>query len=159
MKCDSFCERHKFRPTFAPYFQSFVGWHVIPAWVMHVRNHYRTHASLDVHVHACMHAHMNALCMHASLYAYMYEALYACILRVNPFFVCIHTCIHSWRRSTSVMLGHACEMLAVMYLQRGPPIAENESTTHRTHRTHTYIHTYKPRIDTRPINAHTTSNQ
>jgi hypothetical protein len=40
------------------------------------------------------------------------------------------------RRSTSVMLGHACEMLAVMYLQRGPPIAENESTPHRTHRTH-----------------------
>jgi hypothetical protein len=34
------------------------------------------------------------------------------------------------------MLGHACEMLAVMYLQRGPPIAENETTTHRTHRTH-----------------------
>jgi hypothetical protein len=28
------------------------------------------------------------------------------------------------------------DMLAVMYLQRGPPIAENESTTHRTHRTH-----------------------
>jgi hypothetical protein len=24
----------------------------------------------------------------------------------------------------------------VMYLQRGPPIAENNSTTHRTHRTH-----------------------
>jgi hypothetical protein len=40
------------------------------------------------------------------------------------------------RRSTGVMLGHACEMLAVMYLQRGPPIAENETTTHRTHRTH-----------------------
>ncbi len=39
------------------------------------------------------------------------------------------------RRSTSVMLGHACEMLAVMYLQRGPQIAENETTTHRTHRT------------------------
>jgi hypothetical protein len=36
----------------------------------------------------------------------------------------------------SLMLGHTCEMLAVMYLQRGPPIAENESTTHRTHRTH-----------------------
>jgi hypothetical protein len=27
-------------------------------------------------------------------------------------------------------------MLAVMYLERGPPIAENETTTHRTHRTH-----------------------
>ena len=40
------------------------------------------------------------------------------------------------RRSTSVMLGHACEMLAVMYLQPGPPIAENETTTHGTHRTH-----------------------
>jgi hypothetical protein len=36
------------------------------------------------------------------------------------------------RRSTSVMLGHACETLAVMYLQRGPTIAENKSTTHRT---------------------------
>ncbi len=30
----------------------------------------------------------------------------------------------------------ACETLAAMYLQRGPPIAENKSTTHRTHRTH-----------------------
>jgi hypothetical protein len=30
----------------------------------------------------------------------------------------------------------ACETLAVMYLQRGPPIAENKLTTHRTHRTH-----------------------
>jgi hypothetical protein len=40
------------------------------------------------------------------------------------------------RRSTRVMLGHACETLAMMYLQRGPPIAENKSTTHRTHRTH-----------------------
>ncbi len=37
------------------------------------------------------------------------------------------------RRSISVIFGHACEMLAVMYLQRGPPIAENETTTHRTH--------------------------
>ncbi len=35
-----------------------------------------------------------------------------------------------------LMLGHACETLAVMYLQRGPPIVENQSTTHRTHRTH-----------------------
>jgi hypothetical protein len=36
------------------------------------------------------------------------------------------------------MLGHACKMLAVMYLQPelGPPIAENESTTHRMHRMH-----------------------
>ncbi len=42
------------------------------------------------------------------------------------------------RRSTRVMLGHACETLAVMYLQRGPPIAENKSTMHRTHRTHRF---------------------
>jgi hypothetical protein len=42
----------------------------------------------------------------------------------------------SGRQSTSVMLGHACKMLAVMYLQQGPPIEENESTTHRTLRTH-----------------------
>jgi hypothetical protein len=42
--------------------------------------------------------------------------------------------VAAWSNS-SVMLGHACEMLAVMYLQRGPPIAENETTTHRTHRT------------------------
>jgi hypothetical protein len=41
----------------------------------------------------------------------------------------------AWR-STRVMLGHACETLAVMYLQRGSPIAENKSTTHRTHGTH-----------------------
>ncbi len=34
------------------------------------------------------------------------------------------------------MLGHACETMAVMYLQRGPLSAENETTTHRTHRTH-----------------------
>jgi hypothetical protein len=36
------------------------------------------------------------------------------------------------RRSTSVMLGHACETLAVMYLQLGAPTAENKTTTHRT---------------------------
>ena len=35
-----------------------------------------------------------------------------------------------------MMLGHACEKLTVMYLQRGPPIAENKPTMHRTHRTH-----------------------
>jgi hypothetical protein len=40
------------------------------------------------------------------------------------------------RRSTLVMLGHACETWAMMYLQRGPPTAENKPTTHRTHRTH-----------------------
>jgi hypothetical protein len=40
------------------------------------------------------------------------------------------------RRSPSVMLGHACQTLAVMYLQQGPLTAENEPTTHRTHRTH-----------------------
>jgi hypothetical protein len=34
------------------------------------------------------------------------------------------------------MLGHACETLAAKYLQRGPPIAESKSTTHRTHRRH-----------------------
>ncbi len=28
---------------------------------------------------------------------------------------------------------HACETLATMFLQRGPPIAENKSTTHRAH--------------------------
>jgi hypothetical protein len=39
------------------------------------------------------------------------------------------------RRSTRVMLHHARVTLAAMYLQRGPPIAENKSTTHRTHRT------------------------
>ncbi len=41
----------------------------------------------------------------------------------------IHQC-HAWSCLPQ------CEMLAVMYLQRGPPITENESTTHRTHRTH-----------------------
>ncbi len=34
--------------------------------------------------------------------------------------------------------GIVCEMLAGMYLQRGPQIAENECTTHRTHRTHSW---------------------
>ncbi len=33
------------------------------------------------------------------------------------------------RRSTRVMLGHACE---TTYLQREPPITENQSPTHRT---------------------------
>jgi hypothetical protein len=28
---------------------------------------------------------------------------------------------------------HAHETLAVIYLQRGPPTADNKSTTHRTH--------------------------
>ncbi len=40
------------------------------------------------------------------------------------------------RRSSSVMLGHACETLAAMYFQRGPPIAKNKTPAHRTHRTH-----------------------
>ncbi len=40
------------------------------------------------------------------------------------------TLVHSWK----VRQLEACETLAVMYLQRGPPIAENKSTTHRTHR-------------------------
>jgi hypothetical protein len=53
------------------------------------------------------------------------------------------------RRSTSVMFGHACEMLAVMYLQRGPPIAENEATTHRTDRTLRAVPFWCPRF-TRP---------
>ena len=36
----------------------------------------------------------------------------------------------------AIMLGHACETLAtVMYLQRGPPSAENKPTTQRTNRT------------------------
>ncbi len=37
----------------------------------------------------------------------------------------------------STLASHKChgETLAVMYLQRGPPIAENKPTTHRTHRT------------------------
>ena len=41
-------------------------------------------------------------------------------------------CVHRFF-SYSLFTGH---LLAVMYLQRGPPIAENETTTHRTHRTH-----------------------
>jgi hypothetical protein len=43
--------------------------------------------------------------------------------------------VRAGRRATSVMLGHACETLAVMYLQPGPLTAENKSTTHRTHST------------------------
>ncbi len=39
------------------------------------------------------------------------------------------------RRSTRVVLGHSCGTLAVMYLQRGPPIAENNPTIERIERT------------------------
>ena len=35
-----------------------------------------------------------------------------------------------WKWSTRVMLGHAYETLAAMYLQWVPPIAKNKSTTH-----------------------------
>jgi hypothetical protein len=44
----------------------------------------------------------------------------------------IHQC-HAWSCLRDVA------KLAVMYLQRGPPIAENEPTTHRTHRRSTRI--------------------
>ncbi len=40
------------------------------------------------------------------------------------------------REGPSLQPSHIHETLAVMYLQRGPPIAENKSTTHRTPRTH-----------------------
>jgi hypothetical protein len=39
----------------------------------------------------------------------------------------IHQC-HAW--------SCFCEMLALMYLQQGPQIVENETTPHRTHRMH-----------------------
>ena len=41
-----------------------------------------------------------------------------------------------------VRITYACETLAVMYLQRGPPTAENKTTTHRTHRTHRTLAMY-----------------
>jgi hypothetical protein len=39
-------------------------------------------------------------------------------------------------RVASLVRPHCGRNYAVMYLQRGPPIAENNPTTHRTHRTH-----------------------
>ncbi len=53
---------------------------------------------------------------------------------VKPLMV-LQTPLYRFHRGP-VRLCDACETLAVMYLQWGPPIAENESTTHRTHRTH-----------------------
>jgi hypothetical protein len=42
-----------------------------------------------------------------------------------------------WRpTATRVMLSHACETLAVMYLQREPTIADNNPATHIMHRVH-----------------------
>ncbi len=39
---------------------------------------------------------------------------------------CMYVCMHVQKRA----------LHQPMYLQRGPPIPENEATTHRTHRTH-----------------------
>ena len=67
--------------------------------------------------------------------AYMYVCLPTNIL------TCIHTYVYTAYIPT------------VMYLQRGLPTAENKSTTHRTHRTHTYLPTYIPIY--LPIHIHT----
>jgi hypothetical protein len=49
-----------------------------------------------------------------------------------------HFCEGHWLRKTIApsTLSKRIERLSRLYLQRGPPIAENKPTTHRTHRTH-----------------------
>ncbi len=87
---------------------------------------------------------------HTHTYIYIYTPFARC--QYMPIYVCMYVCTH-WYTHCSIHTyvymhfchghGHACETLAVMYLQRGPPIAENKSTTHRTHRTHRMHRTHR----------------
>ena len=55
--------------------------------------------------------------------------------RYQPACKASHMISHETARQVSISRA-ACAVTDVVYLQRGPPIAENRSTTHRTHRTH-----------------------
>jgi hypothetical protein len=65
------------------------------------------------------------MCAHSIIFSQVLSMLYQRI--ITP-------CLYSM-----FQLGHACKTLAMMYLQRGPPTAENKPTTHRTQTHRTYI--------------------
>ena len=71
---------------------------------------------------------------------FLYHSICVCLcgVRVRER-VCMRVCVPvrlSGSQIVDTTTRYACKMLAVMYLQRGPPIVENETTTHRTHRMH-----------------------
>ena len=78
---------------------------------------------------------MSSICSMSSMSA-MCSMCSVCSIRSMSF-------IRSMRPVRSVR--HSCEKLAVINLQRGPPIADNKSPTHRTHRAHMEIYAYRNR--------------